>query len=89
VAIGWFTAASYALFMDWTDPRLGATQFSAFMGATNLCESWTAAVAGRMIPRYGYGASFGVLATIGALSLLLLTLTRSRAVRQPRHRYQS
>ncbi len=77
VAIGWFTAASYALFMDWTDARLGATQFSAYMGATNVCESWSAAAAGKLIPRVGYGATFGVLATIGIGALALLS-SRSR-----------
>jgi hypothetical protein len=41
VFIGLFTAASYALFMDLTDPKLGGTQFSAFMAATNGCESWS------------------------------------------------
>lgn len=35
ICISLFTAASYALFMDITDPRIGVTQFSAFMGATN------------------------------------------------------
>ncbi len=78
VAIGWFTAASYALFMDWTDERLGATQFSAFMGATNVCESWSAAAAGRWIPQVGYGATFGVLATIGLAALTLLSLARGK-----------
>jgi hypothetical protein len=39
ICIGPFTAASNALFMDITDPRIGATQFSAFMGATNGCQS--------------------------------------------------
>ena len=73
-AIGWFTAASYALFMQWTDARLGATQFSAYMGATNLCESWSAAAAGRLIPRLGYGVAFGVLATLGLAALTLLSL---------------
>lgn len=73
-AIGWFTAASYALFMRWTDPRIGATQFSAYMGATNLCESWSAAAAGRMIPALGHGLSFGALALLGILALPLTWL---------------
>jgi predicted MFS family arabinose efflux permease len=56
--IGLFTAASYAFFMDITEPRLAATQFSAFMGATNLCESWSAFTIGRMIALFGYPAAF-------------------------------
>ena len=37
--IGLFTVAAYAMFMDLTEPRIAATQFSAFMGATNGCEA--------------------------------------------------
>ena len=39
-AIGVFTASSYALFMDHTEPAVAATQFTAFMALTNACESW-------------------------------------------------
>lgn len=42
-ALGSLTASSYALFMDLTDPTIGGTQFSTFMGATNLCEVWSIA----------------------------------------------
>lgn len=66
LAIGLFTAASYALFMDITDARLGATQFSAYMGATNLCESWSAFGVGRLQAWRGYAVA---LATMAALSL--------------------
>jgi hypothetical protein len=52
--IGAFTASSYALFMDITDARLGATQFSAFMGTTNLCEAWSSLLVGWLIGRIGY-----------------------------------
>jgi len=83
-AIGWFTAASYALFMDWTDARLGATQFSAYMGATNLCESWSAAAAGRLIPRVGYGASFGMLSILGLGALALVVRTQRPPGPEPR-----
>jgi predicted MFS family arabinose efflux permease len=75
-AIGGVTAASDALFMRWTDPRLGATQFSAYLGATNLCESWSAAAAGRMIPALGYGGTFASLGALGLLALPLVTLGR-------------
>jgi len=81
-AIGAFTTASYALFMRWTDPRLGATGFSAFMGATNACESWSAAAAGRMIPHLGYGRTFSVMAAVGLLSLFLLPFARRGSTRR-------
>ncbi len=74
-AIGVFTAASYALFMELTDARLGATQFSAYMGATNACESWSAVLGGRLIAASGYPAAFAAMAL---LSLCALPLLRSR-----------
>ncbi|MEC9373233.1 MAG: MFS transporter [Planctomycetota bacterium] len=83
--IGAFTASTYAMFMDLTDPELGGTQFSAFMGATNLCEAWSIRATGAMIAgfgatdaegeitRHGYSKAFLVMA---GLSLLALPLTR-------------
>lgn len=70
--VGLFTAASYALFMDLTDPRLGATQFSAYMAATNACESWSAWGGGRLAAAYGYPAAFVVMSLVSLASLPLL-----------------
>lgn len=82
--IGLFTAASYALFMDLTRPHLAATQFSAFMGATNGCESWSSYEIGTIIAASGYAT--GMLAMCGAslvaLPLLLLMRPRERAIPQ-------
>lgn len=64
VGIGLFTAASYALFMDLTDPQLGATQFSTFMAATNGCEAWAAWMGGRIAGSSGYGVAFLVMPVI-------------------------
>lgn len=72
--VGMFTAASYALFMDLTRRELGATQFSAYMGATNGCEAWSGYAIGRLIPVYGYSIAFTILAL---LSLMTLPLLRS------------
>ncbi len=69
LGIGLFTASSYAMFMNLTDARLGATQFSAFMGATNACESWSGYAAGGMIGAAGYGTAFATLAGISLLGL--------------------
>jgi PAT family beta-lactamase induction signal transducer AmpG len=71
--IGLFTAASYALFMDLTDPSLGGTQFSAFMSATNACESWSAWSGGRIAASFGYSAAF---LTMSAASLATLPILR-------------
>jgi predicted MFS family arabinose efflux permease len=78
--VGLFTAASYALFMDITDPRIGGTQFSAYMSATNACESWSAWSAGRLVARSGYGSAFAAMSIVSLLSLFLLAeLNRSGA----------
>ncbi|MBP1655834.1 MAG: uncharacterized protein H6Q31_435 [Bacteroidetes bacterium] len=78
--IGMFTASSYALFMEITDPALGATQFSAFMGATNGCESWSGLVVGRIVPAFGYPIAFAAMACI---SLAALPLVRHMARTAP------
>ena len=71
-AIGLFTVSSYALFMDLTDRSLGATQFSAFMAATNGCEAWSAFAVGRLVGPLGYSVAFFLLAlvSIGTLPLV-------------------
>jgi MFS family permease len=72
--IGLFTAASYALFMDLTDARLGGTQFSSFMAATNGCESWSAWAGGRIVGGANYATAFLALSVVSLLSLPLLKL---------------
>lgn len=72
--IGAFTASSYALFMDLTDARLGATQFSAYMGATNLCEAWAAFGTGKLAVGLGYAPAFALMALVSLACLPLLSL---------------
>jgi MFS family permease len=72
LCVGFFTASSYALFMDLTDPKLAATQFSAFMGATNGCESWASLAGGRLVGGFGYPVAFVLMATVSLLGLPLL-----------------
>jgi MFS family permease len=76
VFVGLFTAASYALFMDLTDPRLGGTQFSTYMAATNGCESWSAWAGGRIAGTSGYPAAFLAMSAASLASLLFLGLLR-------------
>lgn len=78
VGIGLFTASSYALFMDLTDPRLGGTQFSAFMAATNACEAWAAWTAGRLVADAGYGPALLGLAAVALVGLGFLRPLRRR-----------
>lgn len=72
IFIGLFTAASYALFMDLTDRRVGGTQFSTYMSATNGCESWSGWAGGNIQARAGYGVTFLTMSLVSLLSLPLL-----------------
>jgi predicted MFS family arabinose efflux permease len=76
LGIGTFVAASYSLFMDLTEPRVAATQFSAYMGATNACEAWSGFTVGRMVAPLGYGSSFALLTLVSLGSLALLARLR-------------
>jgi MFS family permease len=76
LCIGSLTASSYALFMDLTDPEIGGTQFSAYMGATNLCEVWAVAMAGQIAGARGYGLAFVVAGGCSFVALALLPLSR-------------
>lgn len=73
IAVGVFTASSYALFMDLTTRAVAATQFSMFMGATNACEAWAGFAVGRLVVAHGY---FPALAVMAGLSLLGWPLLR-------------
>lgn len=77
--VGAFTASSYAVFMNLTDPRLGATQFSAFMAGTNACESWSVWAAGRIASAQGYPAAFLVMSLVSVSALPLLAVLRKMA----------
>ncbi len=83
LGIGLFTASSYALFMDMTDVRLGATQFSAYMGVTNACEMWSAFVVGQLVGGFGYAIAFAVMAAVSLAALPVL----KRLSRSPKHSF--
>lgn len=72
VAAGAFTAAELALYMDATDPMLGATQFSAYMGAINLCETWSSYAVGQAIPAVGYPSALTAMALVSLAGLVIL-----------------
>lgn len=71
LGIGLFTSSSYALFMNICHPRIAATQFSAFMGATNACEFWSGLLAGQIIGNFGYSPAMLIM---GIASLFALPL---------------
>jgi PAT family beta-lactamase induction signal transducer AmpG len=76
--VGLFTVASYAFFMDLTHPRLGATQFTTFMAATNGCESWSAWAAGTLVASSNYGTAFLAMSLVSLLSLGFLIAIQRR-----------
>ncbi len=75
--------------MDLTDPALGGTQFSAYMGAVNLCSVWTAWAVGRLVAEFDYPAALQIMAVVSLLALPLLAVlrramgARSRSARPP------
>ena len=75
--VGMFIASSYALYMDQTNPKIGATQFSTYMAATNGCESWTVWMAGIITGFGGYAAAFLAMSLVSLLSLFALRLVKS------------
>lgn len=81
VGIGAFVASSYAMFMDLTQPELGATQFSAYMGATNGCESWSSFAVGRLTGAVGYAGAFTVMGAASLLAIPALVLLQRLSVR--------
>ncbi|MDA1015505.1 MAG: MFS transporter [Planctomycetota bacterium] len=81
--IGLFTASSYALFMDITHPAVAATQFSAFMGLTNGCESWSTWAAGRVISEHDYPVALILLCGVSLLSIALLPFFDVKVRGQP------
>jgi len=79
VAIGFFTAASYALFMQLSQGALSATRFAVFMAMTNACEAWAGFAGGRMTAPLGYPTALFVLVGASAAGLgALLWLARLR-----------
>jgi MFS family permease len=76
--IGAFTSASYALFMDISRPAIAATQFSAFMGATNGCESWSSFASGKLIAAYGYPWAMLTMCAISLMAIPLLVCLKHK-----------
>ena len=74
LCIGLFIASSYAFFMDLSRRPLVATQFTAFMAATNGCEAWSSAVGGQIVSAHGYTITFVIMAAVSLLSIPLVSL---------------
>lgn len=74
---GLFISSSYALFMDMTNPKIGATQFSTYMAATNGCEAWSVWIAGLVITSTGYSTAFVLMGIVSLLSIMFLFFIRT------------
>ncbi|MCV2353103.1 MFS transporter [Paucibacter sp. B2R-40] len=65
-----------ALFMDVTNPRVAATQFTAYMALSNLAIAYTATWQGLAIEAWGYPITLAADAALGLGSLALMPLMK-------------
>jgi PAT family beta-lactamase induction signal transducer AmpG len=65
-------ASTLALFMDLTDPRMGATQFQIYMSLLNLKDAGAMKLGGGLSERMSAPAMFGLSALVEVLPLMLL-----------------
>jgi PAT family beta-lactamase induction signal transducer AmpG len=72
MAINAYQAANLGLFMQVSNPRVGATHFAIYMAATNLTYSFTAPLGGIIADRMGFVALFGIGAVLQVLAVVLL-----------------
>ena len=69
-----------AIFMDVTNPRVAATQFTAYMAMTNLAIAIAASWQGLAVEAWGYPITLLVDAVIGLLCLLWLPALKKSSV---------
>jgi len=72
VTTGVIYAATLALFMNLTDPRIGATQFQLYMALLNLKDAGAQKVGGRLAESFSPSGMFGLAALLEILPLVLL-----------------
>jgi len=72
-ANGLMYGARAALFMDISNPRVAATQFTAYMALLNLGIAYSAKWQGWSVDRYGYPLTLLADGLIGLLCLVLLS----------------
>jgi MFS transporter, PAT family, beta-lactamase induction signal transducer AmpG len=87
----WIATLSYSMFqglmygtrsailMDVTNPRVAATQFTAYMAMMNLAISITASWQGVAVEAWGYPVTLLIDALIGPLSIALLPAMKRQA----------
>jgi len=67
-----------AIMMDVTNPRVAATQFTAYMAMMNLVITYSALWQGKALVNWGYPATLTIDAVFGLACLLVLPLTYTR-----------
>lgn len=67
-----------ALFMDITNPKVAATQFTAYMALLNFTISYSANWQGHAATRWGYPVTLGIDAAFGLLCLAALPFMTPR-----------
>jgi len=67
-----YSAANLGLFMQVSNPKVGATHFAIYMAATNLTYSFTAPLGGIIADQLGFATLFGVAAGVQILTIVLL-----------------
>lgn len=74
-----YSAAFLGLCMALTNPRISATQFAAYMAASNLTYAWTAPVGGLLADWGGYTTLFAVAACVQVAAIALVPLVHITA----------
>jgi PAT family beta-lactamase induction signal transducer AmpG len=71
---GLMYGAGTAIYMDVTDPRVAATQFTAYMALCNVVYAYTPKWQGIALVRLGYPATLAIDTAFGLVCLLLIPL---------------
>tara|TARA_R110000868_G_scaffold117600_13_gene312455 strand:- start:23840 stop:25024 length:1185 start_codon:yes stop_codon:yes gene_type:complete len=80
--IGFLTASLYAYLMTHTNKSFPAFAFSLFMAVTNLSESSSTLVVGKLVGPWGYAVSAAIPALL-SLSVVILIISKSEGSKLP------
>ncbi|HET9253288.1 MAG TPA: MFS transporter [Candidatus Eisenbacteria bacterium] len=75
---GLMYGAGTAIYMDVTDPRVAATQFTAYMALCNVVYAYTPKWQGISLVRLGYPATLAIDTAFGLVCLLLVPLLKGQ-----------
>jgi PAT family beta-lactamase induction signal transducer AmpG len=88
IAHGFFFGMAYgvrnAIFMSMTNPRVAATQFTAFMGMSNLAISFGNYWQGVVAERFDYATVFYIDGLLVLAIVLVIPFLKKREARDPR-----